>query len=151
NRSELRRKLGEIKPTQRTSNLREALLVASGLANPGQSGDRGNKFDAPVAEALPAQLIIVSDGRFPSVKDFSLGNLDPEYIPIGENSASNVGIVAFNVSRHEEQVDRWQAFARLENFGGEEASVTVELLFNGESIDFNKVEIPAGESSGVAF
>jgi hypothetical protein len=151
NRSELRRKLAEIKPTQRTTSLNEALRVASGLANPGQSGDRGNKYDAPVAEALPAKLYIFSDGRFPDVKDFSLGNLEPTYFPIGEETSSNVGIVAFNVSRNEEQIDRWQAFARLENHGREDAKLTVELFFNGDSIDADKVEIAPGESNGVAF
>lgn len=152
NRSELRRKLAEIKPTQRTTALNEALRVASGLANPGQTGDRkANPYDAPVAEALPAKLYIFSDGRFPDVKDFSLGNLEALYFPIGEDTAANIGIVAFNVSRNEEQTDRWQAFARLENHGPEKVETAVELFFNGESIDVDKVEIEPGESSGVAF
>jgi len=114
NRRQLRRALDSIQPTDRPTSLAEALKVAAGLANPGRtSQDAG---DVQVADPLPATLYIFSDGKFPNVSDFSLGNLDPIYMPVGSSQASNVGIVAFNVRRHEGDPTRLQAFARLEFF-----------------------------------
>ena len=69
--------------SDKSTSLDEALRVAGGLANPGRSaGDL-----AAAADALPAKLFIFSDGRFADVNDFSLGNLDPIYVPIGKAEA----------------------------------------------------------------
>lgn len=151
NRAELRRRLAEIKQTDRTTSLAEALRVAAGLANPGRSSNVQDSRDFQVAEARPATLYIYSDGRFPDVKDFALGHLEPVYYPIGTETASNVAIAALTTSRREDQPDILQAFARLENHGLEKAAVDVELQIDGELVDAKRVEIEPGESSGVAY
>ena len=48
---------------------------------------------------------------------------------------------------------QFQAFARLANFGPENVSVLVKLFLNEgpEAINADRLEIPAGESRGVAF
>ena len=58
----LHRRLEAIEPTKRSTSLLEALKLASGLANPGRSGE--DVSDVRVAEAMPATLYIFSDGRF---------------------------------------------------------------------------------------
>ncbi|MGO8744798.1 MAG: vWA domain-containing protein [Thermoguttaceae bacterium] len=151
NAGRLRRAVEAIQPTQRTTSLLEALKVASGLANPGRSGT--DPTDVQVAEALPARLFLYSDGKFDDAAGFSLGNLDAEYRPIGTPEAANVGIVAMNVRRHETKTDQLQAFARLQNFGKEQASISVELLLNDnpDPVDVARCTIDPGETHGLAF
>jgi hypothetical protein len=147
NRRRLRRSLDEIVPSQRSTSLDEALKVASGLANPGRSAE--DVTDTQVAEAMPATIYIFSDGKFEDVAGFSLGNLEPVYVPIGRQEAANVGIVAFSARRHETRADRLQAFARLENFGPREVTVPVELRLDGELAAAAEETIGAGEVRGV--
>src|SRR5487761_1669062 len=104
-RNELRRHVEEIKQTDRPTSLADALRVASGLANPGRSSNQQDSQDFQVAEAEPATLYIFSDGKFPDVKDFSLGHLRPVYEPIGAETSENVAIAAFTATRHESNPD----------------------------------------------
>lgn len=145
NKRALLRSVDEIKPTTRTTSLSEALKVASGLANPGRSAS--DATDVQVAEAKPATLYIFSDGKFPETS-IPLGNLDPVYMPIGTDHATNVGIAIFNVRRNESRPDQLQAFARLENHSKSEASVSVELLLDDEMIDAARFQIGPGEAQG---
>jgi hypothetical protein len=146
NRNELRRRLAAIKQTDRSTSLAEALRVASGLANPGRSA--ADTTDYQVAEAMPAKLFIFSDGKFPDVKDFSLGHLTPQYVPIGRRHPANVAVAAFTTARNEERADRLQAFGRLENHGPEEVEVDVTLSLDGELQRAARLQIPPGESAG---
>jgi hypothetical protein len=148
-RRRLRQSLEAIRPTPRPTSLLEALKVASGLANPG-----GSAYDARadrVAVALPAKLMIFSDGKFAPVSGFELGNLEPVFVPIGRSTAANVGIMALSVGRRENKPDQLQTFARLENFGRETATVAAELYLDGRLIDADKVEIAGGATRGLAF
>ncbi len=149
NRKELRRRLAEIKQTDRSTSITEALNVASGLANPGRSAT--DISDEQVAEAMPAQLFILSDGRFASVENFNLGNLNPVFRPIGSAAAENLAIAAFSTRTPEDQANKLQAFARLDSFARAERRVHCELYLGGELIDASEVDVPAGKSSGVTF
>lgn len=141
----LLRSVDAIKPTSRQTSLAEALKVASGLANPGRSAS--DATDVQVAEAKPATLYIFSDGKFPEPA-ISLGNLDPVFVPIGTDEATNVGIAVFNVRRNESRTDQLQAFARLENHSKAEATVSIELRLDGEMIDAARLQIGPGETQG---
>ncbi|MGH7135670.1 MAG: VWA domain-containing protein, partial [Pirellulales bacterium] len=151
NRNELRRRIEEIKLTDRTTSLADALRVASGLANPGRSSNVEDSQDFQVAEAVAAKLYIFSDGKFPDVKNFSLGNLEPIYEPIGTETAKNVAVAAFTTARHEVNADMFQAFGRVENFGQEAVTVDVELQVNDELVDAQHVTVEPGDSQGLAF
>ncbi len=140
-RSQLRQRVNRIQPTQRRTDLSDALRAASGLANPGRTSEAGTN-DYQVAEAMPATLYIYSDGGVPTVPDFSLGNLEPVYIPIGETAPENVGIVSFSTEQNQEKPSQMQAYARLENSGTEAVTVEVELTLDGEFLDAANVDIP---------
>jgi hypothetical protein len=148
-RRRLRRALEAIRPTERPTSLMEALKVASGLANPGRSAE--DVTDVRVAEALPATLYIFSDGKFAPVTGFSLGNLKPEFVPIGDPAAKNVGIVAFSVARNENRPDRLQAIARLRNFGPAKAAVSLDLYLDGRLENAARGDIEPGGELGVPF
>jgi hypothetical protein len=163
----LRRAIEQIKQTNRTTNMKEASQAAAGLANPGRIATESQ--DTAVAEALPAMLKIFSDGGMDRVEGFSLGNLEPDYIQMGAVAyekpeetdpvkrgpatawADNVGITAFTSRRKEGTPLEVEAFARLENFGPQEAKVDVELLLGGELVDARSVSILPAESAGVPF
>jgi hypothetical protein len=141
--------IDSIEPTPRRTSLAEALKFASGLANPGRTADDPGDF--LVAEPLPATLYVFSDGNFPPVADFRLGNLTPVYVAIGSDEAANVAIAAFNVRRHETDPAALQAFARVENFGLADATVSLELRRDGELIDADRVDVALDKPTGVAF
>jgi hypothetical protein len=150
NKRLLRDRLAQIKPTQRTSDVSEALRVAAGLANPGRSGDT-SAGDVAAADAMPADVFVLSDGGFKSVPEFSWGNLNPVYIPIGKASAKNLAIAAFSAQPNPNRPDRMEAFAEVENFSGEDVTIELTLNLNDTLLDASQIAIPAGETKGTSF
>ncbi|MGI8979864.1 MAG: vWA domain-containing protein [Pirellulaceae bacterium] len=138
----LRTKVDMISQTNHTTDLNEALRAASGLANPGQSGDP-SKGDVGFAEAMPATLYIFTDGKLASVKNFQVGNLEPVFQKIGSETCGNVAIVAFSTDHHPDKPEKVEAFARIENFGFKPATMEASLYINGTLADAQKVSLPA--------
>jgi hypothetical protein len=147
-RKALRRQIEAIKPTARPTNLRGALRAAAGLANPGLTRLEN---DQVVDESLPATLYIFSDGGFRSVPEFSLGNLTPVFVPIGQPGAENVGIVAFSTDRNPEDPQRMQAFCSVANCGSEPATVLLELFISEVSVDLVELSVEPGKEQGWHF
>lgn len=145
NRNLLKRKIRAIQATQRPSQLDEALRVAAGLANPGRIGTEAQ--DAPAADAMPATLMIFSDGRYRIAPDFAMGNLRPRYIPVGQPDSENVGIVAFSAGSSPDQPEKLQLFGRVQNFSDRAVTLTANLvLYNPDRhlLDAARIELPAG-------
>jgi hypothetical protein len=155
NRRLLRERLDTIEPTVRGTDLRGALELADGLANPNRIPLREGDRDIDVVEPQKATLCIFSDGRFDAVKGFSLGNLGgpddmPIYVPIGSFDAKNLAITNFSTRRSESKPEEKQAFVQVANFTQAAQKAVVELELDGTLIDAKEVEVPAGETSGVA-
>jgi hypothetical protein len=149
-RNRLLAAIESIQPTQRTTDIREAMRAASGLANPGRSSFDG-KNDIQVAEALPATVFTYSDGDFPSFTEFDRGNLAIEYVPIGAPSIDNVAVEAFSVDRNEEKSDQVEAYARLVNHGTDRATMTASLYRDKTLIDAISASIEPGKEKGLQF
>jgi len=151
NRRLLRERLETIQPTDRGTDLKGALDLADGLANPSrmpiQEGDR----EIDIVEAQPATIYILSDGRFEDVKGFSLGNLEPVYVPLGSMEAKNLAITAFSTRRSDAHPEERQAFVQVSNFTEGKQKVVVEVNLEGNLLDAKEVEVPAGEAAGVVF
>ena len=118
--SDLRKAVENILPTNRATDISDALRVAAGLSLP--SATASATEEDSTCQTEPTKLFILSDGKFPPAKDISLGNMDPVFISIGrtENGSatvSNVGTGFFRRRRDENQDDRLQAFGNLHNFG----------------------------------
>ena len=145
----LREAVESIQPTNRTTEMNEALRAASGLANPGRTSQLGTG-DVQVAEAKPANLYVISDGGFPQ-SPFQLGNLNPKFIPIGNAEVKNVGILAFTAERNLEHTEQVEAFARVRNFGSEPITVTASLSLNDNLVDASEVKLEANGESGATF
>ena len=152
NRRALKRKIEAIAPTQRPSDLDEAVRVAAGLANPGRLA--AEDTDVAAADALPADLIIFSDGRYRTIPQFTLGNLSPTYIPVGDADAANVGIMAFSAASTPDLPGKIQLFGQLQNFGKSEVNVTANLVLYSPDrhlLDAVQVKLDAGDVGGVEF
>ena len=132
-----------IEQTARRTDLREAFTIAGGLANPQRAGEDD-------AEAVPATLYVVSDGRFPQLTDLSLGNLRPKFIGIGD-SARNLGLLALSARRSESRPDELDVFARVVNFAGQSASFTVELAVDDRIVDMQRGEVAANDFQPIVF
>jgi hypothetical protein len=134
----LRSAVNGIGQTSRTTNVAEALRLAESLANPLKSTDdeavRPENEDPAkartyvTADGLAAEVHLFSDGRFPDVAEFAAGNLDLNYHRVGmPGSVDNVGLVAVNAIRDEEDRTKVQVFARVQNFGPDPVDTRVEL------------------------
>lgn len=151
-RALLKKKIRRIQPTERTSVLEEALRAASGLANPGRTSEVGDVNDVQVADALPATLYLFSDGGVRNVPEFSLGNLQPKYVPIGNVvNPNNLGIVMFSAGENKEVPGQYQAFARIQNSTTIDAEAEVVLTVNGEEWDRAKIDVPAEDDRSLNF
>lgn len=149
-RRRLRDAVESIQPTTRTTDLNEALRAAAGLANPGRTSQIGDINDIQVAEAMPAKLYVVSDGGF-AQPQFQLGNLTPEYLPIGNAQVNNVGLLAFTAQRNSERPEQVEAFARVRNFGDSPVTVTATLSLNDKLVDASDIQLEPLGKSGATF
>ena len=153
NKSQLKQKLAAVRQTQQSSDMTEALTAASGLANPGRTSDRTSAIDIQVADALKAKLFIFSDGGVSKVPDFSFGNLEAEYRPVGAlEIPHNVGVTAFSISQDVDTESGVQAFVRLQNSDDQGHSVGVTMLADGEVFDAKgSVAVPQENSTVMSF
>jgi hypothetical protein len=175
NRGRIRQRIEAIEQTQQTTSILEALTIAAGRANPGSTGPDDKN---PVL-SLPADLYIFTDGRFPDVQDFPLGNLTPHFVTIG-SASRNLAIAAMSTRLNEERPDQLQVFARVESYSEHEpdcpqadaaalaekqaigarpdsactcaaTETNAELFLDGESKDVKRIELLPGESRGLSF
>lgn len=149
-RNRLQQAIDGVEPTQRTTDIREALRASSGLANPGRKSFDG-KNDIQVAEALPATVFVYSDGDFPTFSEFDRGNLAIEYIPVGGTAIDNVAIEAFSVDRNDEKPEDVRAYARLVNHGPQTIVTTASLYRGTTLLDAVTASIEAGKEKGLQF
>jgi hypothetical protein len=157
NRALLRQRLRSIRPSQGTTNLKDALVVASGLANP--SSDLAARAlpqgQVAVKNMIPPKLLIYTDGGFPDVEGFSVGNLVPEVVVVGPPAAApkaepepgkvgsqaltaaapnasppadNVGILALQSATDPEKPGEYQVFGRVHNYRDEPVELEARLL-----------------------
>jgi von Willebrand factor type A domain/Aerotolerance regulator N-terminal len=157
-KGKLRTSIDSIKPTNRVTDLTEALRSASGLANPRLSSQiegRGPEakevyYNIPVSEAIPANIYVFTDGVF-TAPQVDLGNLTPAYIQIGKDEANNSAIVAFTCQRNLEKPGQVEAFVRVQNFGSTQASGDLTLKLDGRMIDNANIVLEPGEIKGRTF
>ncbi len=142
NRSLLTQRIDSIQPTEATTSLREALQVAAGLANPSKQAE-----GVAANNLVPPKLMIYTDGGFADVEGFSLGNLEPEVVVIGnappappadadaaaraeartKPASNNLAILALQTRRNEEKPDVYQVFGRVHNYKDEEVETKAQL------------------------
>jgi hypothetical protein len=151
NRRLLREALDRIQPTAKPTNIRGALELADGFANPDRVTIEEGGAEVDATQQNPVELYIFSDGRFGPVDNFSLGNLRPKYLPIGSPEANNLAITAFNTRRNDLRPEERQAFVQVANFSDAEQTAVVELYLDGQMLDATEIKTPAGDVVGTTF
>lgn len=151
NRRLLREAVKRIEPTAKPTDIRGALELASGFANPERAAAKKGDAELAATAADPVQLYIFSDGRFGAADGFPLGNLRPKYLPIGSFETNNLAITAVNARRNELRPEQRQAFVQVSNFSDEEQTVTVSLYLDGKLYDAAHLKAPAGDVAGATF
>jgi hypothetical protein len=150
-RRRLKDAIGSTRVSARPTNMLEALRAAAGLANPNRTSQAGDVNDVQVADALPAELYVYSDGGFGPVTDFNLGNLTPTYVAIGTASAANLSILTFNAERNLERPEQVQAFASVANLGTRAIACTASLYLDQELIEAEAIDLEPGDETGLSF
>src|SRR5262245_22391921 len=141
-RGALRRAVERIAPTHRSTDILEALRIASGMANPGGMGTDIKGQDRTF-DPQPADLYLFTDGKFPH-PSFPLGVLTPKYIKLGSDGPKNVAIASLAAERRLDKPGEVDVFALLENYGPEDVEVRVDLFLDDKDQNASsKVAIPA--------
>ena len=138
-------RIDAIAPTEGSTLLRDALQVAAGLANPSKQIGEG----VVATSIVTPKLFIYTDGGFPDVEGFSLGNLEPQVVVIGppvvapepakgdgttepvdksSPPSDNVAVLALQTRRIDEKADAYQVFGRVHNFRAEPVETEARLL-----------------------
>ena len=139
----LKRKVQLIAQTERGSDMNEALLNASGLANPGRTSDRNSETDVQVADSVPAKMFVFSDGAVKKIPQFTLGALTPEYRPIGGlETPTNIGITAFSINDQIDGGGQVQVFARIQNSGMDAKEIGISLFVGDDLKDARRISVP---------
>ncbi|MFG0255306.1 MAG: BatA and WFA domain-containing protein [Rhodopirellula sp. JB053] len=150
-RSRLRDALQRCEVTNRPTDILGALRAADGLANPRRTSEIADIGDVQVADALPAELLLYSDGGFQNVTEFNLGNLKPVYHSIGESETKNLAVASFSANRDLQDPSKIEAFATVINSGEVAASAEASLFLEGRLVDAASVELAPGDQSGLSF
>jgi hypothetical protein len=126
--SRLRRALGELRPTDAEGDVGEALRLAASLA----------------ANQPSARIVLLSDGVFPEVANFSPGKAEVVFPRIG-TSGENVAISAFAMA---DTPRGRELFYGVRNFGREAAGVRLQLFADGKLFDSKSVELKPQQTVG---
>ncbi len=109
-------------------NLDEALRLAAALV--------GNRAGS--------RIVLLSDGAFPEITDFSPGKAQLVYESFGKNS-ENVAITAMDVQERSGGIE-W--FVGLRNYGEKPARGVLEFYSGGELVDAREITVPAKQAVG---
>jgi hypothetical protein len=159
-RNLLRRAVDEIRPTQRPTRIEEALALADSLANPSRStedvasrpadAEPGKERTYVPTEGIPTEVHLFSDGRFPDVPEFAVGNLSLHYHAAGQpglEHADNVALVSLNALRDERDLTKLLVFAAAKNYRNRpvrtEAQLEVRVDGRLQKILQKTLELPA--------
>jgi len=91
-----------------------------------------------------ARIVLLSDGDFEPIKDFSQGKASVVYRSIGKGGA-NVAVEALGVT---DSPKGRLLYAGLRNYGSEKRSVTLSLYADGKAVDSLRLDVPAHGSQG---
>jgi hypothetical protein len=129
----LHRALDAARPSNGIGDLSAALSLAAGLVRPGDD----------------ARAVLYSDGIFPPLAaSFANGVPFPiDTVPVGA-SGENVAITSLSVRS---TAASRMAYLRVQDFGQEARSVTIDWRVDGHLQDVRPVQLPAGQAADLVF
>ncbi len=127
-KQKLLRAIDQIQPTDTAGSLDEALRLAAAL----------------VGKSDESRIILLSDGAFPPISDFSAGSAKLVFESLGTNS-ENLAITAMDV---EERSGGFEWFVGVRNFGRQPQKAILEFYTNGKLLDARSITVEAGKTVG---
>jgi hypothetical protein len=121
--------LRDLKPTDAPNHIGEALRLAAAL----------------VGQRAEGRIVVLSDGTFPPVQDFSPGKAQLVFEKIGKGSR-NLAVTALDAA--DTQGETMEVFAGIRNTGSAPAKATVTFTVDGEVADARDVSVPARQTLG---
>jgi hypothetical protein len=95
-----------------------------------------------------AEIVVVSDGALGPAQDAAgqvhLGDVKLSFVPIGSGKR-NVAVTQFSVRRYPLDKSRYEVMLEVTNTGPEQEDVELELIGDGQPVDFTKLRLKPGE------
>jgi Ca-activated chloride channel family protein len=120
--------INQIQPTDAAGNLDEALRLAAAL----------------VGKSNESRIVLLSDGAFPPVSDFSAGSAKLVFESLG-TSSDNLAISAMDV---QERGGALEWFVGIRNYGSQPKKAILEFYANNKLIDARPITVEAGQTIG---
>lgn len=121
--------LSSLSPTDAPNHMGEALRLAAAL----------------VGQRSEGRIVVLSDGTFPPVQDFSAGKAQLLFEQVGTGT-KNVAVTALDAA--DSPGGGMEVFAGIRNTGAEPAGATVTFTVDGQVADAKDVTIPARQTAG---
>lgn len=138
-------------------------VVFSLSSDPGRmrsalAGVRATDAEVDVGEALRlaasitakrsrARIVLVSDGVFPAVPDFTPGSAALEFVPVGRTT-ENVAVTALAAAP---SATGRSVFCAVRNFGKQSATVELQMLADGKAFNAKTLVLSPGQVFGETF
>jgi hypothetical protein len=129
---QMQRSLQSITPSDAQSNMGDALRLAAAL----------------VTSAPSSKILVLSDGNFEKVSDFSPGRANLIYEPVG-TTYKNAAITSFNSSLSDD--GKLVCFAAIHNFDSLTMNVKMEFSIDGNLSDAREITIGPGQNNYQTF
>lgn len=126
--SRMRSALDSLAPTDTACGMGGAMRLAAALVGAQQSG----------------HIVLMSDGAFEKVDDFSHGKASVHFQQVGKSS-NNVAITAMGVGASSSGK---QVYCGLHNFDDSSKSVTLSLYADGSVFDSKRIDVEPGRTAG---
>jgi hypothetical protein len=126
--SRMNRALDELQPTDAKGDVGAAMRLAAALVGAMESG----------------HIVLLSDGAFSEIQNFSQGKAAVHFQRIG-NSSDNVAITAIGVG---DSPTGMQVFCGLKNFSAKPVEVKLSLYADGNVFESKPIVIPPKQSIG---
>lgn len=120
--------VNQIQPTDTAGSLDEALRLAAAL----------------VGKSDESRIVLLSDGAFPPVSDFSAGNAKLVFEALG-SSGGNLAISAMDV---QERSGGLEWFVGVRNYGSQPQKAILEFYAGGKLVDARPITVEAGQTIG---
>jgi Ca-activated chloride channel homolog len=131
-KSILKETLNKTNPSDTSTNLTDAIQMASSLAK----------------DMRQSEIIILSDGSGDLPKNSIKVDKPIRFVKFGRDEDNNIGIINFEVSN---ELSRQQVFLSLRNFSIKKQSFAVELYHDKDLIDVRKLNLLPQERSSIIF
>jgi len=145
NRPRLRAAIRDIQPTDTSTHIRDAVLVASSLRAGTAAGVRAGLPNG----VTDLRIVVISDGKIADLHDVGPRAFDVSFLQVGRNS-ENTGIITFNVRDPLDGGER-QCLVGVRNDRDIQFDGTLTLLLDNETLAVEEVSVPPKGVGEVVF